>query len=85
MRRLSRWKRKRQTVSNTEYASDHGAAETDLDTVMEIGRTALISGDRSFLDNEVDSDAMCTLMFTSGTTGMAKGVMLSQRNIAANV
>ena len=65
--------------------SDHGAAETDLDTVMEIGRTALISGDRSFLDNEVDGDAMCTLMFTSGTTGMAKGVMLSQRNIAANV
>jgi len=65
--------------------SDHSAGSTDLDSVMEMGRTALIAGDRSFIDNEVDSDAMCTLMFTSGTTGMAKGVMLSQRNIAANV
>ncbi len=53
--------------------------------IIEMGRTALIEEDRSYLDAEIDSDAMCTLMFTSGTTGLAKGVMLSHRNIAANV
>ena len=42
-------------------------------------------GDRRFLDAEIDPNAMCTLIFTSGTTGSAKGVMLSHKNISANV
>lgn len=32
-----------------------------------------------------EPDALCTLMFTSGTTGKSKGVMLSNRNLADNV
>lgn len=36
-------------------------------------------------DTEIDPDKMCTLMFTSGTTGKSKGVMLSNRNLASNV
>lgn len=33
----------------------------------------------------VEPDKMCALIFTSGTTGTSKGVMLSQRNITFNV
>ena len=31
-----------------------------------------------------EPDDLCTIMFTSGTTGKSKGVMLTQRNMAEN-
>ncbi len=33
---------------------------------------------------EDDKDAVCTILFTSGTTGQPKGVMLTQRNLVTN-
>lgn len=49
------------------------------------GRKLLQAGNRTFLDAVIDPDEMRILLFTSGTTGLAKGVMLSSRNIVANV
>ena len=40
---------------------------------------------RYYQELSIDIDAMASLIFTSGTTGVSKGVMLSQRNICANL
>ena len=49
------------------------------------GRRLLDKGDRSFTDAELDRNKMSILLFTSGTTNISKGVMLSHDNVASNV
>ena len=53
--------------------------------LLEEGCRLLAEGDRAFLDAPVDPEAMTILLFTSGTTDRAKAVMLSQKNICANL
>ena len=56
-----------------------------LSDVLEKGKSLVENGDRRYLDAEIDGNAMSILLFTSGTTGVAKGVMLSQRNVCADI
>ena len=53
--------------------------------LVEEGKKLVEGGDRSFIDAEIYADEMSVLLFTSGTTGIAKGVMLSHRNICEDL
>ncbi len=53
--------------------------------LIEKGNALYESGDRSFENIEKDVKDMRMLVYTSGTTGLAKGVMLSEYNLVASV
>ena len=57
----------------------------DIDRLLAEGHEALASGDRCYYETEIDPEAMALLVFTSGTTGKGKGVMLSQRGIVVDL
>lgn len=44
----------------------------------------LVNNNKGSFDFEPKPDDLCTIMFTSGTTGKSKGVMLTHRNLAEN-
>ena len=56
-----------------------------LDALVESGRERVAAGDNSYYDYELDPDKLASIVFTSGTTGKGKGVMLTSRNICSDM
>lgn len=77
-------------IGNLEFLVDTGA-ESSLDRVYALremiaeGKNLISLGDRAYLDAEIDPEALGVLLFTSGTTGVSKGVMLSQKNLCSEI
>ena len=59
--------------------------ELSFYALIEEGKNLISEGDRDFMNLRIDPEEFFALLFTSGTTGMAKGVMMNQRNFVANV
>lgn len=59
--------------------------EIGIDTIINEGKKLVNSGDDSFMKIKIDPEEFKVLIFTSGTTSAAKGVMICNRNLAENI
>lgn len=59
--------------------------ECNMIDLVQKGEELIETGDRRFIDSEINLDDIAEIVFTSGTTALSKAVMLTQRNIISNI
>ena len=62
-----------------------GNEDNCLSSLIQSGKDRIKHGDRSYFETNTDPDVMSLLVFTSGTTGKGKGVMLSQHAVLSDL
>ena len=73
-------------IKTVIYMTDEAIeGKKTLADLVAAGKEKYEAGDNSFYENEIDPDALASIVFTSGTTGKGKGVMLSQKNICSDM
>lgn len=74
-------------VSHFVCLSAEGGAEGDLtvEQLEERGGRLVEEGDNRYYDYVIDPHRLASIVFTSGTTGKGKGVMLSTANIVSDM
>ena len=80
----------REVLSKVKYFIGFEREEDDgeflsFKVLLEKGRKLYKEGNTNYIDMKNDLNAMKMLVYTSGTTGLSKGVMLSEANLVALV
>ncbi len=78
-------KSKNENLSTLICMEENQEGYLNLENLKEEGRKLLQEEYNSYLEAEIDREALSILLFTSGTTGANKGVMLSHYNILSVV
>ena len=71
--------------NSLEAAELGGKTLTTLEALQNEGARLYKEGDNSYYDYKIDVNKLASIVFTSGTTGKGKGVMLSQANIGLDM
>ena len=71
--------------SKLETSDLNGKTLTSVAALQEKGAALYKQGDNSYYDYKIDVNKLASIVFTSGTTGKGKGVMLSQANIGLDM
>jgi long-chain acyl-CoA synthetase len=68
--------------------SEHESVTCDrtlaFNDALKIGADFIAEGNSHYTETVIDTEKCCAIIFTSGTTGTSKGVMLCQKNLCSN-
>ena len=84
MEKLSKASLSVQFYINMDAQQDDGFY-LSFNRLLKKGRAMIDDGNNEFIEAQINNNSLAALLFTSGTTGLAKGVMLSHKNICSNM
>ena len=70
-------------IGDVFYLSAEG--EGSVGELVALGKEKFAESSDAYFNTEIDADKMSILVFTSGTTGKGKGVMLTQNNVLSDM